>query len=141
MKTKMVFICSPYRGNIRENVANARRFAKFAAMCGYSPVVPHLLFPQFLDDEKADERIRGIELGIVQMKKCDEIWIFGTTISQGMEYEIEQAKKMDILVQLFDGECKGISPATLKIDDRVDSGYGKTVNGLKFVSNGGILNE
>ncbi len=132
-KTKLIFICSQYRGDIEENTNKARKYARFAAQCGYSPVVPHLLFPQFLDDSKADERIKGIELGILQMKQCDEIWIFGTEISKGMEYEIEKAKGMNIVARMFDEELNEISPATLKIDDRVNSEFRRKVNGLKFV--------
>jgi hypothetical protein len=132
-KTNMVFGCSPYRGDIETNVANARRYARFIALCGYSPVMPHLMFPQFLDDSKADERIKGIELGVVQMKQCDEMWIFGTKISKGMEYEIDKAKDMNIVVRMFDEDCNEISPVTLKIDDRVDYEFRRIVNGLKFV--------
>jgi hypothetical protein len=132
-KTNMVFGCSPYRGDIETNVAKARQYARFIALCGYSPVMPHLMFPQFLDDSKADERIKGIELGIVQMKQCDEMWIFGTTISKGMEYEISMAKGLNIVVRMFDEDCKEISPVTLKIDDRVDFEFRRIVNGLKFV--------
>lgn len=43
---------------------------------------------QFPSDDKPDERIRGIELGSVQMKQCERMWIFGTTITEGMEFEI-----------------------------------------------------
>jgi hypothetical protein len=132
-KTNMVFGCSPYRGDIETNVANARRYARFIALCGYSPVMPHLMFPQFLDDSKADERIKGIELGVIQMKQCDEMWIFGTKISKGMEYEIDKAKDMNIVVRMFDEDCNEISPVTLKIDDRVDYEFRRIVNGLKFV--------
>jgi hypothetical protein len=132
-KTNMVFGCSPYRGDIETNVANARRYARFIALCGYSPVMPHLMFPQFLDDSKADERIKGIELGVVQMKQCDEMWIFGTKISKGMEYEIDKAKDMNIVVRMFDEDCNEISPVTLKIDDRVGYEFRRIVNGLKFV--------
>lgn len=67
----MVFICSTYRGNVEKNVAKASEYARFAALCGYSSVIPHLTFCQFLSDNKPDERIKGIELGIVQMKQCE----------------------------------------------------------------------
>lgn len=132
-KTKLVFICSEYRGDIEANTNKARKYARFAAQCVYSPIVPHLLFPQFLDDAKADERIRGIELGILQMKQCDEIWILGTDISTGMNYEIEKVKGMSIVTRMFDEELNEISPVTLKIDDRVDTEFRRIVNGLKFV--------
>ena len=66
------------QGDVEKNVAKAREYARFAALCGYSPVIPHLTFCQFLSDDKPDERIKGIKLGIVQMKKCEMLWIFGT---------------------------------------------------------------
>lgn len=92
----------------------------------------HLLFPQFLDDGKADERIKGIELGIVQMKQCEMMWIFGTTITEGMGFEIEKAKELGIPVAMFDTECCEIKPDTMKIDDRVDAEFRRKVNGLKW---------
>lgn len=136
MKNNTVFICSPYRGDTKRNISKARQYARFAADVGRSPVVPHLLFPQFLEDTKADERIKGIELGIVQMKVCDEVWIFGTRISTGMEFEIEKAKEMRIPVRLFDEEMICIYPETLRIDDRVDVEYRKIVSGLRFAKGG-----
>jgi len=42
----MVYICSPYAGNIEENVYNARRYSRFAVEKGYLPITPHLLYPQ-----------------------------------------------------------------------------------------------
>lgn len=135
-KTKMVFICSPYRGDVRGNVARAKEYARFAALSGYSPVVPHLTFTRFLDDTKADERILGIELGIAQMRKCEEMWIFGTKITSGMEYEIGKAKGMNIVARMFDEDLNEIRPETLCIDDRVGYDFRRKINGLKFVSGG-----
>lgn len=133
-QTNLVFICSPYRGDTKRNTAKAKEYARFAALCGKSPVVPHLLFPQFLDDDSEDERKRGIELGLLQMKQCDEMWIFGTVITSGMNYEVQNAKEQDILIRLFDSEMKRIDPSTLKVDARVDDAFVRAVNGLKFVS-------
>ena len=67
------------------------------------------------------------------MKKCDQLWIFGSTISQGMAYELEKAREMEIPIRMFDTECNSIDVATLKIDDRVDDNFRKTVEGMKFV--------
>lgn len=131
-KTSMVFICSAYRGDVEKNVAKAREYARFAAFCGYSPVIPHLTFCQFLSDDKPDERIKGIELGIVQMKQCEMMWIFGTIITEGMEFEIEKAKELGIPVAMFDTDCSEIKPETMKIDDRVDAEFRRKVNGLKW---------
>lgn len=132
-KSNMAFCCSKFRGNKKQNIEAAKGYARFIALCGKSPVVPHLLFPQFLDDDDAEERIKGITLGVDQLKMCDEIWIFGTEISEGMAYEIEQAKKCEIPVRLFDTDIKSIEPSTMTIDDRINKEYREAVYGLKFV--------
>lgn len=52
----IVYICSPYSGDVEGNVAAARRYCRFAVDQGYIPIAPHLLFPQFLDDSDPKER-------------------------------------------------------------------------------------
>ena len=93
MMMKKVFICSPYRGDVERIVALAKAHARFAARCGYCPVVPHLMYPQFLKDSDPDERILGITLGVELMKICDEVWIFGSTISNGMAEQVSTIDK------------------------------------------------
>ena len=53
----IVYICSPFSGDVETNVANARRYSRYAVDKGYIPIAPHLLFPQFLDDENPEERV------------------------------------------------------------------------------------
>jgi hypothetical protein len=50
----IVYICSPYSGDVEANVAAARRYSRFAVDKGFIPIAPHLLYPQFLNDD--DER-------------------------------------------------------------------------------------
>ena len=107
---KKVFICSPYRGDVERNVALAKAHARFAARCGYCPVVPHLMYPQFLKDSDPDERILGITLGVELMKICDEVWIFGSTISNGMAFELEHASKLGIPVRLYSNDGRWSRP-------------------------------
>ena len=52
----LVYICSPYSGNVEENVNKARSFCRFALEQNCIPIAPHLLFPQFMDDEDIEER-------------------------------------------------------------------------------------
>lgn len=132
LKTMKVFGCSPYKGDVIGNTERARRYARHVAVCGYCPVFPHLFFSQFLDDNDPEERIQGITLGVELMKVCDEVWIYGTHISKGMAYELEEARKLGIPVRMYDTKCNRIEPATLAIDERVDDAYRKAVYGMKF---------
>ena len=87
----IVYICSPYAGDVENNTAAARRYSRFAVEAGYIPIAPHLLFPQFLDDNKTKERELGLFFGNAILSKCAEMWVFGEHISEGMEAEIKRA--------------------------------------------------
>lgn len=45
----MVFICSPYAGDIERNIRKAQGYCRFAVSRNCIPIAPHLLFPQFMD--------------------------------------------------------------------------------------------
>ena len=89
----IVYICSPYAGDIEANVAAAKRYSRFAVEKGYIPIAPHLLFPQFMNDEDPTERELGLFFGNAIMSKCSEVWVFGSTISNGMAAEIKRARR------------------------------------------------
>lgn len=83
---KLVFVCSPYSGNVEKNAQNAQRFCRYVVDAGHVPIAPHLLFPQFMDE--ATEREEAITRSIELLKRCDAIWIFGDKITSGMNQEI-----------------------------------------------------
>jgi len=41
----IVYVCSPFSGDITGNIANARNYSRFAVEQGDIPIAPHLLFP------------------------------------------------------------------------------------------------
>ncbi len=88
----VVYICSPYRGDMAGNVQRAREYCRFAVKKGAIPYAPHLLMPQFMDDDDEDERNLALFMGQVMLDKCAELWVFGTCITEGMQGEIERAK-------------------------------------------------
>lgn len=95
--------------------------------------MPHLMFPQFLDDSNPEERILGITLGVELMKICDEVWIFGSTISNGMAYELEHARKFGIPIRVYSDDKKRIYPETMMIDDRLTEEFCKAIYCMRFV--------
>jgi hypothetical protein len=88
----IVYICSPYAGDIEKNVKAAQRYSRFAVDKGYIPIALHLLFPQFLNDDIPAERQLGLFFGNALMSKCSEVWVFGSVISPGMQAEIKRAR-------------------------------------------------
>ena len=107
---KLVYICSPYAGDIDGNTAKARRYSRFAVKQGYVPVAPHLLYPQFLKDADGEREI-GLKCGIALLHRCQEMWVFGTVISPGMKAEISEAsRKPNLIVRYFDENGKETVP-------------------------------
>ena len=104
----IVYISSRYSGDVEGNVAAARRYCRFAVEQGYIPIAPHLLFPQFLDDNRSDERELGLFFGNALMSKCSEVWVFGSRISSGMESEIKRAKWKNHYLRYFTEECQEV---------------------------------
>lgn len=90
-KMKLVYICSPFRGNAAANTKAARRYCREAYEKGYFPIAPHLYFPQFLDDDNPAERDECLRWGLRLINHCSEVWVFGDKISAGMKGEIEYA--------------------------------------------------
>ena len=97
----IVYICSPFAGDIEKNVVATRTYSRFAVEQGYIPIAPHLLFPQFLDDSDPKERELGLFFGNAIMSKCSEVWVFGSHISSGMEAEIKRAKWKNYRLRYF----------------------------------------
>lgn len=104
----IVYICSPYAGDIDRNVKAARKYSKFAVSMGYIPIAPHLLFTQFLDDKNPNERQLGLFFGNAIMSKCTEVWVFGDKISSGMQAEINRARWKNYRLRYFTEECKEV---------------------------------
>lgn len=104
----IVYICSPYAGAVSENIENARKFSRFAVDKGYIPIAPHLLFPQFLNDNTPKERQLGLFFGNALMSKCSEVWVFGDCISSGMEAEIRRAKWKNYRLRYFTVDCEEV---------------------------------
>ena len=102
----IVYIYSPYAGDTSRNVAAARRYSRFAVESGYIPIAPHLLFPQFLNDGDPKERELGLFFGNALMSKCSEVWVFGDTISNGMEAEVKRARWKNYRLRYFTEELE-----------------------------------
>lgn len=97
----LVYICSPYRGDIKENVRNARAFSRFAVEKNTIPFTPHLLFPQFMDDEDKVERELAMFMNTIFLRKCQEVWVLDEYISEGMSEEIRLAQKYKKKIKYF----------------------------------------
>lgn len=97
----LVYICSPFSGDIEGNKQKAAEFAHFAYKQGCIPVTPHLLFP-FMNDESREERALALRMDIILMGKCQEVWVlFENGITSGMAAEIDKATRRHQTIRYF----------------------------------------
>jgi len=98
------YICTPYRADNERQFEKQLQYTKEVArqivVAGHDVIVPHLYYPQFLNDDHEDERAFGMASAMNLIKLCD-IVIVGPRhgISDGMRAEIEFAKEHDILLK------------------------------------------
>lgn len=85
---KLVYICSPLKGDMQGNIEKARGYCREAILQGYIPIAPHIYFTQFLDDTNETERLLGMKCGIELLPMCDELWVYKDA-SMGMLQEID----------------------------------------------------
>jgi len=102
----LVYICSPFAGDVERNTENARRFCRFAVKQGMIPLAPHLHYPQFMDDTDPAQRRDGLWFALILLSKTDEIWVFGEFVSEGMKREIEKARVKGIPIKFFTSDCE-----------------------------------
>lgn len=105
----LVYIASPYAGDTETNVRRAQGYCRFAVTKNCIPIAPHLHYPQFMDDSDKEQRELGLFFALVLLGKCDELWIFGDRVSNGMSKEIKKAEKRGIPIRRFSFKCEEVS--------------------------------
>ncbi len=93
-----IYVCSPY-GGLEENYEQAKRYGKYVVDKGHTPIIPHTMLHGVLTDSVPSQRKQGLSLGKELMKLCDEVWVFGPMVSNGMAEEIIEAGSTGKLVR------------------------------------------
>lgn len=105
----LVYICSPYSGDVESNVELAREFSAFAVSQRVIPLTPHLLYPQFMNDNDPDERELAMFFNRILLTKCEEIWVYTGSVSRGMRAEIEWARELELPIHYFNADFQEVT--------------------------------
>ena len=96
----LVIIESPYMGNVKSNVAYARKCMSDSLLRGESPFASHLLYTQVLDDTKEIERLTGMSRAFNWYRHADLMAVYTDKgLSKGMEMGMEVAEKLKIKIE------------------------------------------
>lgn len=119
---KKIFICSPYRGDVKKNIENVKRYCMYSGWDGI-PIAPHLYFTQFLDDSSTADRHRGLRWGLALLAECEEVRVYADEVTEGMIDEINEAKKLNIPIKFYNADMEEIKHESLIINKRIGIGY------------------
>ena len=99
----LVYVASPFAGDEARNAENAVRYCRFAVDSGAIPLAPHLFLPRFMSE--ANEREVAMFMNMVFLGRCEQLWVFGDRITDGMAAEIAKAKKRRMPIRYFTDDC------------------------------------
>ncbi len=104
---------------------------EFVFQCGSIPINPFRLFDYFLGDRVERDKIRAANAEM--LSRCDEVWVFGETIADGVLMEIAQATSEGKPVRYFsiNNHAERISELTPEVldfepDVRIGTGLNKS---------------
>ncbi len=93
---KQIYISSPLTDDLEKSVGYARDCSKMSSLLGVLPLSPTLIFTEFLDETRLDDRETMRELSTELLKRCDELWLMGKNVTEFMKADIEVAMENNI---------------------------------------------
>lgn len=104
---KLIYIAHPLgAGAEREaNRARAARWVDWAARCGAAPVATWITLSGMWGE---DRRELGLAIDCALAERCDEVWLVGGRVSEGMRIEAAAAERAGVTVR--DLTCLGPEP-------------------------------
>lgn len=86
---KLVYIAHPVAGDTATNLKSAASWVRWAArQNGVIPVAPYFQSLAAFDEDTPEEREEGFQIGLKFLQFCQELWVCGDRISEGMQREI-----------------------------------------------------
>lgn len=105
----LVYICSPYSGDVENNVELARALCAHAVAKNKIPLAPHLHYPQFMDDTGPANQELLMFFNRILLNKCEAIWVYTACVSAGMCAEIEWAHRLELPITYLDADFQEVT--------------------------------
>lgn len=94
---KVVYVAHPLSGPDRDaNIARAARWCAWVFKIGHAPVADWIVLASQLDESW---REKGLRADCALIKRCDEVWLVGGRVSEGMRIESAAARLVSIPVK------------------------------------------
>ena len=100
---------------ILQNIEQAKRWFKWACdnyWPDYAFNATWIMNCEVYNDANAEDRERGMQRNYAHIQHCDELWLLGPRISQGMEDEARFARRCLLPVYNLTSEMLGTRPTS-----------------------------
>ena len=95
----VVYLCHPVSGDVAGNLRRAERWVKWIETTYPVAVVASWITEcRIWDDNNPEHRAAGLRRDFAVLARCDEVWLVGGRISNGMAYEAAYARQCEIPV-------------------------------------------
>lgn len=96
---KLVYIAHPLSGpDHATNRANAAKWCAWAARQGVSPIADWIILSGELA-ETPENRALGLDCDFAAIRRCNELWLVGGRVSEGMKLEADYARSGGVTVR------------------------------------------
>ena len=112
---KIIYIAHQFANDPKGNIKRILNICKEVHSKDILPFTPYMAALHYLNDTIPEERALGMTLSaeFFKRKVIDEVWLCGSTISNGMKEEIKLAKKYNIPIKFHNKELEKV----LKVDE------------------------
>ena len=93
-RRRRIYVCHPFANDPAGNIERVRAISQFLIDDGALPIAPHLYLPQLVDE--ASGREQALALCLELLGTCDEVRVFGDLVTEGMERELREAKRLGL---------------------------------------------
>ena len=98
---KLTYMAHPVAGDAPANLARAKLWLKWLTESREEPsavIAPWIIACEIWDDANPEERTQGLERCKAAIERCDEIYLVGGRVSNGMEIERRHAMRHGLTV-------------------------------------------
>ena len=119
---KLTYMAHPVAGDAPANLARAKLWLKWLTESREEPsavIAPWIIACEIWDDANPEERTQGLERCKAAIERCDEIYLVGGRVSNGMEIERRHAMRHGLTV--IDITAMGKYPPGYELWERLEA--------------------
>lgn len=97
---KVIYMAHPVSGDVENNIKRAKAWMRWleenydVAVCA-----SWILECEIWDDNNPEHRAAGLRRDMAILERCDELWLVGACVSNGMAMERAHAEKRGLIIR------------------------------------------